>query len=136
VIKDRPLDDWRKANFTAGELANSAISGDLANPDDDSAANLMEYALGLAPKQNNANPLSPRIESGHFTLTYTRNKSATDVLLTLETSTDLVNWSANSSLFEQVDCVDEGAIQRITVRLVALASANVTSYVRLRVQRV
>jgi len=136
VIKDRPLDGWRKENFTAGELGNLAISGDLADPDGDSLANLMEYALGLLPKLANANPLSPRIESGHFTLTYARNKSATDVSLMLETSADLVNWSANPALFEQMDCVDEGAVQRITVRMVALASANVTSYVRLRVQRV
>jgi len=136
IIKDRPLDDWRKANFTVGELGSSTISGDLANPDGDSLANLMEYALGLAPKVVNANPLTPRIESNHFTLTYTRNKAATDVVLTLETSTDLLSWSVNPALFEQVECVDEGAVQRITVRLTALTDTTSASYVRLRVQRV
>jgi hypothetical protein len=135
VIQDRPLDDWRKANFNAGELSNPALSGDLADLDLDGLANLMEFALGLPPKLANANPLNPRIESNHFTLTYTRNKSATDVSLTLENSPDLISWSANPASFEQVDCVDEGVIQRITVRLKALASTASTSYVRLRVQR-
>ena len=84
IIRDRPIDAWRKANFTAGELSNPAISGDLANPDGDSLANLMEYALGLAPKSVDANPLSPRIEADRLTITYTRSKSATDVASSLE----------------------------------------------------
>lgn len=133
VIQDRPVDAWRKVNFTAGELGNPAISGDQVDPDADGLANLMEYALALSPKLADANPLHPRIIANHLTLTYPRNKAATDVLLTLETSADLQSWSANPAAFELMDCVDAGAVQQITVRLVAPASA--TSYVRLRVSR-
>jgi hypothetical protein len=135
VIRDRPLDAWRAAGFTMAELANPAVSGDLANPDDDSLANLMEYGLGLPPKVANADPFQARIEAGYFTLTYTRNKSATDVALVLETSNELTNWSANPALIEQTACVDEGAAQRITVRLTAPVSGVSPAYVRLRVQR-
>src|SRR5262249_29930012 len=94
VIKDRPLDDWRKSNFVAGELTNASISGDLADPDGDGLVSLMEFAMGLPPKLANMNALNPRIESGQFMITYARNKAATDLLLTLETSTDLTTWSA------------------------------------------
>jgi len=136
VIKDRPVDDWRQASFTTGELANASISGDLGDPDGDSLANLMEYALGLPPKLADADLFAARVEANHFTLTYARNKAAADVVLTLETSTDLVSWSANPALFEQMDCVDEGTVQRITVRLTAPVSATAMAYVRLRVSRV
>ncbi|MBC7517520.1 MAG: glycoside hydrolase family 9 protein, partial [Microbacteriaceae bacterium] len=43
---------WRETVFTAGQRADSAISGIAADPDGDGFANLMEYALG-------GNPLSP-----------------------------------------------------------------------------
>jgi hypothetical protein len=134
VIKDRPLDDWRWKNFTTGELANPSVSGDLADPDGDGLANLMECDLGLQPKLPSVNVFSPRIDAHHFTLTYTQSKSATDVLLTLETSADLLTWTPNPAQFEPVDCVDEGTLRRITVRLVALANSAAT-YTRFRVQR-
>src|SRR5206468_1466128 len=50
TIQDRPIDAWRLANFTPAELADPAISGDLADPDQDGFSNLEEYALGLPPK--------------------------------------------------------------------------------------
>lgn len=135
VIQDQPVDGWRFANFTTPELSDSPISGDLADADQDGLANLMEYALGLPPKVANLNPFNPRMEGEHFTLTYTRLKSATDVFLALEASTELASWSANPALFEQVSCIDEGSNLRITVRLTDVANSSVTSYVRLRVSR-
>ena len=135
IIKDKPVDGWRFTNFSTAELNDPLTSGDLADADSDALANLMEYALGLPPKAANLNPFNPRMENDHFTLTYTRNKSATDVSLALEASTDLISWSANPALFEQVSCVDEGNIQRITMRLSASASSSATSYVRFRVSR-
>lgn len=135
VLNDQPVDGWRFAKFTSTELSNPLISGDLANPDQDGLANLMEYALGLPPKTANLNPFNPRMQGEHFTLTYTRLKSATDVILELDTCTDLKLWQSSPALFEQVSCIDEGSAQRITVRLTALASSSATSYVRLRVSR-
>ena len=135
LLRDRPLDAWRKANFTAPELANPAISGDLANPDGDSVANLMDYVLGLAPKSADINPLSPRIGANRLTITYTQAKAATDVLLTLEKSDDLVTWNSSAALFQQVSLTDLGDTQQITTRLVSPISASSASYIRLKVTR-
>ncbi|MBP9902722.1 MAG: FAD-dependent oxidoreductase [Verrucomicrobia bacterium] len=135
ALHDQPVDGWRVASFTATELNDPRVSSDLADPDQDGLANLMEYALGLLPKTANPNPFAPRMENDHFTLTYTRLKTATDVILSLETSTDLGSWQANPALFEQVASIDEDSVERITVRLAVTASASITSYVRLRVTR-
>ncbi len=43
------IQNWRKANFTAADLLDSVISGDLADPDKDGRNNLMEYALFSDP---------------------------------------------------------------------------------------
>ena len=134
IIRDQPVDDWRKANFTAGELGNPAISGELANPDGDSLANLMEYALGLPPKSANGNAFAPRIEAGYFTLTYTLNKAATDVVLVLEKSDTLGSWQNNPALFQEVSRADLGLVEEITVRLVVPVGAT-ASYVRLKATR-
>ena len=135
LLRDRPLDAWRKANFTALELANPAISGDLANPDGDSVANLMDYVLGLPPKSADLNPLSPRIEANRLTITYTQAKAATDVLLTLEKSDDLVTWNSSAALFQQVSLTDLGDTQQITTRLASPISSSLASYIRLKVTR-
>jgi len=135
ILRDRPFDAWRKANFTELELGNPVISGDLANPDGDSLANLMEFALGLSPKSPDVNPLSPRMESGFFTVTYSRLKSATDISLVLEKSTNLVSWESNPALFELVDCVDQGMRQLLTMKIAAPAGATAATYLRLKVSK-
>ncbi len=135
VIQDRPVDVWRKASFTAGELLNPAISGDDGDPDQDGLANLLEYALGLNPKSADANPLSPTISGGYFTMTYTRLKTATDVSLLVEQSGDLVTWQSGPTFFEPIGCWDAGDVQQITLRLVAPVSAQARAFVRLRVTR-
>jgi len=115
VIHDLPIDAWRLAQFTATELADPQISGDLADPDADNLSNLTEYAMGLSPKDGSNRPYA-RIENGYLTLTYTRSKSATDVSLTLEQSDDLMNWHSGQGFIEQISCIDEGSLQRIAVR--------------------
>jgi len=136
AIHDRPLDAWRGAQFTTNELADPAISGDAADPDGDRLANLMEYALGLPPKDPTAvnRPLGS-ITNGYFILTYTRAKAATDVSLVVEQSNDLVNWHSEAGYVQQISAVDEGAIQRITVQLTTPVAGAPLSYLRLLVTR-
>jgi hypothetical protein len=136
VIHDRPIDAWRLNSFTAAELADPSISGDLADPDHDGLSNLMDYALGLPPKgPTAANRPYGSITNGYFTLTYTRAYAATDVSLVVEQSNDLVNWQSGPAYLQQTSCVDEGATQRITVQLSAPVAGASASYLRLRVTR-
>lgn len=135
VIHDRPIDAWRKANFSSGELVDAATSGDLANPDHDSLPNLMEYALGSSPKLGDEESLAPGAEAGYFTLTYRRNKAALDVALTLEKSGDLTSWQDNPALFQEISRADLGLTEEITVRLSTPLSLSTNAYVRLKVNR-
>lgn len=44
-----PYEQWRRAHFTAGELAEPEISGGDADPDHDNFSNLKEYLAGTNP---------------------------------------------------------------------------------------
>jgi hypothetical protein len=131
TIMDRPLNIWRRANFTAAELADPQISGDSADPDGDGLPNLVEYALGLPPKVANGNPLSAQIMGDNFTVTYSRSKAATDVAVTPQISTDLVNWQSGPSYFQQLNVVDQVTNQLITTQTTTPVSATSQTFIRL-----
>ncbi|MCC5842015.1 MAG: hypothetical protein JJT96_18005 [Opitutales bacterium] len=46
-------------HFDESERAIPEIAGDLADPDDDGVLNLLEYALGLNPRENSAAAMPP-----------------------------------------------------------------------------
>ena len=135
TILDRPLNAWRRANFTASELANPQISGDAADPDGDGISNLMEYAMGLPPKTRNSNPLNPQIVNGYFTITYSRSKAAKDVAATLQTSSDLMNWQSGPAYFQQPNVVDQVTNQLVTVQTAAPVTAGAKTFFRLVVTK-
>lgn len=91
-----PWQDWRADHFTPPNLANLNLSGPSPDADHDGLPNLMEYALDLSPNQ--ATPLNQRIVSEldgeqYLRLSITRNPNATDVLYTVEVSSDLSTWT-------------------------------------------
>src|SRR5207247_9378595 len=95
VMVTGTFEAWRAANFTAAELANTNISGAVANPDGDRFPNLLEYAMGLDPKTSKpASTFSAILSNGVFTLSFPHYKPAADAPLALEASSDLVNWSS------------------------------------------
>ncbi|MBC8012077.1 MAG: HYR domain-containing protein [Burkholderiales bacterium] len=86
-----PLDTWRLANF--GTDQNTGPAADLADPDFDSAPNLLEYALGTLPTDPASVSLpSPQV-SGlspqplFLQLTFLRARS--DLTYTVEATSDL-----------------------------------------------
>ena len=138
TLEDKAYDSWRFDHFTAAELADTALSSPSADPDGDGLPNLMEYALGGAPKTADAPSHQARVSliADHLTLDYTRPNSVTDVSYTVEWSNDLQTWSTGNTFIEQVSSTTnaDGTITE-TNRAVALLSTNPRQFIRLRISR-
>lgn len=92
---------WRAARFTPAEIVNPAITGRLADPDNDGLVNAFEYAFGLPPTapSNSGLPLaSVKNVSGTLYLTLAfRRLGASDLQYTPLTSGSLSGgWAANA----------------------------------------
>ena len=89
---------WRTANFTGADLTNDAISGPNADPDGCGLTNFARYAFALAARGSVANPITlGTATSGSdtfLTLTFPRRTTAIDLAYILESSSDLVTWTA------------------------------------------
>ena len=135
TIHDQPIDAWRFSHFSAAELANPAISGDMADGERDGIVNLFEYALNLDPKAANLNALPTAfVNGGGFpTLSYTTVASAADIGYIVEISTNLVTWNPLNAASPQV--VDSGATATVTVSSPNTVSTQRLQFMRLRVTR-
>lgn len=87
-----PVDLWRVAKFGANS-SNPIIAGDDSDPDHDGIKNLVEYGLGLDPNAPSNKLPSPSLDGPYLSLTYQKNLAATDVVLTVEESNDLIHWT-------------------------------------------
>lgn len=89
--------NWRSANFTADELANTSISGPNADPDHDGVVNLLEFALGGLPKDGGSKPApvtSYETIGGerYLTLAITKPANLTGFSYAIKVSSDLKEW--------------------------------------------
>jgi PKD repeat protein len=115
------FDLWRAGKFTAAELANTNISGAAANPDGDSFPNLLEYAMALDPKTPNpAGTISATVTNGIFRLSFPHYKPATDAPITVEASTNLLNWSSVTA----TQSLDLGITEMLTYQETAAPTAR------------
>jgi endo-1,4-beta-xylanase len=83
----------------AGWVAAAGLGGPQAaatyDADRDGVPNLLEFALGRRPATTeSAPPLSVALEGGSLVARFTRLKNATGVTLAVQSSTNLVNWTA------------------------------------------
>ena len=101
-----PIEQWRQTHFGA-DAGNPAIAGDLADPDLDYLNNLLEYALGLDPLV--AGPGAPVADfetigpDTFLRLTVTKNPAATDVVFSIEVTSDLtapLSWTSAGTTVE------------------------------------
>lgn len=127
VIQDRPMNIWYRAN--------PGIGNENGDPDQDGLPNLVENALGLPPAAASPNPFAPVVTNGHFQITLSKSKSATDVTLAVEWSPDLVNWFSGPAHVQEVDNVDGGSAWLSTQRMVSSLAAEPSGFVRVRVSR-
>ena len=137
---DPPITTWKKNQFGAN-WANVAISGDLADPEKDGIANLLEYALNLSPNLMSVTglPTSGSVlvsGSTYVALAYTRVKSATDITYLVEVSGDLSNWSSGPSYTLQTGSTDSGSTASVVVRdLTPISPSNPKRFIRLKITR-
>ncbi len=105
----RPFDAWRAEHFTASELNDDMISGNFADADNDGVANILEYAVGQNPRLSDRFGL-PTVAAidvnglNYLTLTYQRNKLATDIIYSIEVSSDLIEWDSSSTATRRSRC--------------------------------
>jgi len=98
---------WQQAKFTAPELADPSKSGPNAIYGSDGLANLLKYALGLEPKVNVTAGLPALGEdSTHWTYTYTRPETTTDVTYSVEVSDNLSDWTDEGVIHEMVSSTE------------------------------
>ncbi|MEO5915966.1 MAG: malectin domain-containing carbohydrate-binding protein [Luteolibacter sp.] len=88
-----PLQNWRQAHFGTID-PNDPLAGDTATPMHDGISNLMKYALGLDPAKSSTTGLPGPATSGTFlTLTFNRQRIATDVTYRVEATGNLASWA-------------------------------------------
>ena len=129
VIADLPADDWRLAKFGA-EANNSAIAGDLADPDGDGIVNLLEYAFSHQPLAFEAPP-SFDLGTGELSLTYRFNLLAPDLTYVVQKSTDAANWQPALPVNEIVS--DDGTVRVIRAHIPVVGEP--AAFLRLQVTR-
>ncbi len=135
-FKGATFSSWKSTYFTDSQLADPAMSGALASPAGDGIANLMNYASGLNPMLSNVQTSvsEAAIVGGYLTMTYVRNRSASDVNLVAEVSSDLKNWySGSAHMSAPVVLVDDGFLQSVQVKDLTPSSSGAPRYIRLRV---
>jgi endonuclease I len=97
-----PRAAWRLHRFSSTQLADAAVSGELADPDRDALPNLLEYTLGSDPLRSDLAPLTvsallPPATPGagpRLRLTHRRHRFAEDLDLVYQHSSDLGNPAA------------------------------------------
>jgi hypothetical protein len=80
-----PFELWKQENFTPAQLAQPGVAGELDDPDRDGTPNLLEYALGMNQNVASSSGLPVGgIHGGYLTLSFNRQKAATDIIYQVE----------------------------------------------------
>lgn len=132
---------WRSTNFTVGELANPAVSGESASPAGDGVPNLLKYYLGLPakvaapPEQLPRGSLLSVSNLLFLALHYERDKAATDVNCVAEVSDDLAAWFSGPAHTRMASVTDLGWKERVAVRDLTPVDMMAARFMRLRLSR-
>ena len=131
-----PYQAWKSTQFSAGQLANPAISGDNATPANDGIPNLLKYSLGLTALQS-YNPGAvglPSVQiqnvSGTNYLTLTFHGTATDVTYIVQATSNL---SGGWTTIQTFPSTNNSAPGTVTVQDTQPITAAASRYMRLRV---
>jgi len=135
AIDATPYGVWKTSAFTnPADRDDPAISGEMATPANDGITNLMKYALVLAPMSCGTGGLPTAApQGGYLTLTYRKNKQATDATYTVQSSDSLTGtWATATTVTSQSD---QGTYTLVTVRDTVPSSGHPQRFMRLQVSR-
>lgn len=142
-IADMPIDAWRFEHFAGADLTNSAISSDLADPDGNGIANLMEYALGRDPRATNRAAVFSADLQRHsnqifFTALYDRRTNLLDATCWVEVCTNLLaqDWLSGTAHVMETVTATNGPMERVQAQVInPPADAEPQEFLRLKVTR-
>lgn len=121
---------WQQGRFTTAELADPSRCGPNAVYGLDGLPNLLKYGLGLDPKVNVTSGLPETTVVGtEWVYTYNRPASVTDLVYTVEVSTDLTTWTTTGVTHELVSTA--GGVDTWRARYLVGAAPN--AFFRLKV---
>jgi len=127
---------WQTRAFTnPADLSDPAISGELETPAHDGINNLMKYALALDPTVCGTGGLpTMALQDGYLTLTYRKNKTATDVTYTVlaADSLDDDSWAPATTVLSQTDLADHWLV---TTRDTVPYAGQARRFMRLKVDK-
>ena len=110
-----PYDLWAISSGLDGTFGNEA--GTVDDPDGDGVVNLLEYASGMNPRASDPVPCCCTVNGANLEFVYRKNKSATDVSVTVEWSDTLGNdWSTIGVSAPSI-LSDNGESQQLKVTL-------------------
>jgi hypothetical protein len=112
TVNMTPFSSWQVHEFGSNAY-NSSIAGPTANPSGDGIVNLLKYAFNVNPLTPNTGELPTiKMSGGNLLLTFLQNDAATDLMYTVQQSTDLVTWTpSNATLTTLSDIGGTSTIQ-------------------------
>ena len=100
---------WQNTHFGAN-AGNATVAGPRANPSGDGIPNLLKYALGLNPSVASVSGLPAMVlNGGRLQMQFARNTGATDLILQVLASNDLMTWDCRGDIGSRRDELDHGA---------------------------
>ena len=127
-----PLTAFEQWKASSGLPVDAAATSDT---DHDGLPLLLEYALGLDPLNANRTGLpTPALAGSFLSLTYRKNKAATDITVVAEVSDDLMRWlSAGTDVEQRWQVIDGSTYETITVRDKTPGSSSARRFMRLKI---
>lgn len=137
--------DWKREQFSDVELAQPAIAGDEADPDQDGLGNLLEYALGLNPKRADAQAAvtygEGQLDVGWGTpqptakFSFPSWQNSYGVTLRIEYSDDLIIWKIADPMAHRAWETSTSSDARDRLAIHHLIGSSPSKWMRLRASR-
>jgi hypothetical protein len=143
AISKTPGDYWRFRQFGAN-AHTTTIAGDNADPDGDGLRNIFERAFATNPLAPTPWPIVGSAVGDFFALSFPRSTAATDLVFTVQASSDFAMWQ-NGSRYSSSGSTPSNAVttevshlngdpERITVRSNSSMSGSAQGFLRIKIE--